>query len=47
MLISWGMIMAEDNGNAKDLNGGEDEELLDFDFGEDLFREEKEVKRRE
>ncbi|MFX1487319.1 MAG: hypothetical protein ACFFBS_09545 [Promethearchaeota archaeon] len=39
--------MAEDNGNAKDLNGGEDEELLDFDFGEDLFREEEEVKHRE
>jgi hypothetical protein len=41
------MIMAEDNGNAKDLNGGEDEELFDFDFGEDFFGEEEEVKHRE
>jgi len=47
MVISRGMIMAEDNGNAKDLKGGEDEELLDFDFGEDLFGEEEEVKHRE
>ncbi len=29
--------MAKDNDNKKDLNDSEDEDLLDFDFDEDLF----------
>jgi len=32
--------MAKDNDNIKDLNEGEDEDLLDFDFDEDLLNEE-------
>jgi len=39
--------MAKDNDNAKDINGGEDEDLLDFDFDEDLLGEEGEGKKKE
>jgi len=46
-VIYRGMVMAKDNDIKKDLNEGEDEDLLGFDFDEDLLSEEGEVKEKE
>jgi hypothetical protein len=42
MIINRGMIMAKDDDILKDVSDGEDEDLLDFDFDEDLLGKDEE-----